>query len=296
MCKHEEDDMAETLSDIVVSSEPERLATGFEFTEGPLWHPDGYLLFVDIRRSQICKLVLGSEPEVIRENSGESNGMTFDAQGRVVICEMINRQMTRMEADGSFTVLADRWDNKRLNRPNDVVGKSDGSLYFTNPGRERLDPAEVDMAFNSVHRIRPDGTVDIVIPNFDYPNGLAFSPDESVLYVANTRPGQYIMAYDVNPDGSVSNGRHFADMSSAVATNGVPDGMKVDVEGRVYCTGPDGCWVFNPYGELIDVIRLPEFPANCAWGGPDNQTMFFTANTSIYSLRMKTPGTRIPRA
>ncbi len=287
--------MADTLSHIVESSEAERLATGFVFTEGPLWHPDGYLLFVDIRRSQICKLVLGGEPEVIRENSGESNGMTFDSQGRVVICEMVNRQVTRMESDGSYTVLADRWDHKRLNRPNDVVGKSDGSLYFTNPGRERLDPAEVDMEFNSVHRIRVDGTVESVIPHFDYPNGLAFSPDESVLYVANTRPGQYIQAYDVNADGSVSNARHFADMPSEDATNGVPDGMKVDVEGRVYCTGPGGCWVFDPSGALLGIIRLPEYPANCAWGGPDNQTMFFTANTSIYSLRMKTPGTVIPR-
>ncbi|PON19149.1 gluconolactonase [Candidatus Entotheonella serta] len=212
--------MAETLSDIVESSEPERLATGFVFTEGPLWHPDGYLLFVDIRRSQIFKLVPGGAPELIREDSGESNGMTFNAQGRMVICEMINRQVTRMEADGSYTVLADRWESQRLNRPNDVVGKSDGSLYFTNPWRERLDPAQVDMAFNSVHRIRPNGTLDLIIPNFDYPNGLAFSPDESILYVANTRPGQYIMAYDVNADGTVSNGRHFADMSSEVATNG----------------------------------------------------------------------------
>jgi gluconolactonase len=288
--------MAETLSDIVASSEPERLATGFEFTEGPLWHPDGYLLFVDIRRSQIFKLRPGGEPEIIRENSGESNGMTFDLQGRLVICEMINRQVTRMEADGSFTVLADKWNNQRLNRPNDVVGKSDGSLYFTNPGRERLDPAVVDMASNSVHRIRSDGSVDNIVPTIDYPNGLAFSPDESVFYVANTRPGQYIMAYDVNPDGTVSNARRFADMPSAHANNGVPDGMKVDVEGRVYCTGPDGCWVFTPSGERLGIIRLPEFPANCAWGGPDHQTMFFTANTSIYSLRMKTPGTKIPRA
>jgi sugar lactone lactonase YvrE len=296
MCNTKEDSMAATLSDIVESSEAERLATSFVFTEGPLWHPDGYLLFVDIRRSQIFKLVLGSEPELIRENSGESNGMTFDSQGRVVICEMVNRRVTRMEADGSFTVLADRWDNHRLNRPNDVVGKSDGSLYFTNPGRERLDPAAVDMAFNSVHRITPDGTVDLVIPNIDYPNGLAFSPDESVLYVANTRPGQYILAYDVRPDGTVSQGRRFADMSSVDATNGVPDGMKVDREGRVYCTGSGGCWVFDPSGERIGVIRLPEYPANCAWGGPDNQTMFFTANTSIYSMRMKTPGTLIPRA
>ena len=222
--------------------------------------------------------------------------MTFDAQGRVVICEMVNRRVTRMEADGSYTVLADRWNNQRLNRPNDVVGKSDGSLYFTNPGRERLEPAVVDMAFNSVHRIRPDGTVDCIIPNFDYPNGLAFSPDERLLYVANTRPGQYIQVYDVHADGTVSNGRHFADMPSPDATNGVPDGMKVDVEGRVYCTGPGGCWVFDPAGTLIGIIRLPEYPANCAWGGPDNQTMFFTANTSIYSLRMQTPGTRIPRA
>jgi SMP-30/Gluconolactonase/LRE-like region len=159
--------MPTTLSDIVASSQAERLATGFVFTEGPLWHPDGYLLFVDIRRSQIWKLVPGGTPELLRENSGESNGMTFDMQGRVIICEMVNRQVTRMEANGSYTVLADRWNNQRLNRPNDVIGKSDGSLYFTNPGRERLDPAAVEMAFNSVHRIRPDGTVDCVIPNFD---------------------------------------------------------------------------------------------------------------------------------
>jgi gluconolactonase len=219
--------MATTLSDIVVSSQAERLTTGFVFTEGPLWHPDGYLLFVDIRRSQIVKLVPGHSPEIIREQSGESNGMTFDRQGRVIICEMVNRQVTRMEAHGSYTVLADRWNNQRLNRPNDVVGTSDGSLYFTNPGRERLDPAVVEMAFNSVHRIRPDGTVDCVIPHFDYPNGLAFSPDERLLYVANTRPGQYIMVYDVHADGTVSHGRRFADMSSPDATNGVPDGMKV---------------------------------------------------------------------
>lgn len=287
--------MADNLSNIVESSEAEQLATGFIFTEGPLWHPDGYLLFVDIRRAHIFKLVPGQAPELIRENSGESNGMTFDSQGRVVICEMVNRQVTRMEADGSFTVLADKWDGKRINRPNDVIQKSDGTLYFTNPGRERLEPADVEMAFNSVHRIMPDGTVDL-ITEFGYPNGIAFSPDESVLYVANTRPDQFITAYEVAPDGSVSNGRKFADMPSETATNGVPDGMKVDMEGRVYCTGPGGCWVFNPSGELLGIIRLPEYPANCAWGGPDNQTMYFTANTSVYSMRMKTPGTPIPRA
>lgn len=286
--------MADRLSEIVESTKPDQMATGFVFTEGPLWHPNGYLMFVDIRRSQIFRVVPGGEPELIREDSGESNGMTFDSQGRHVICEMINRQVTRREAAGTFSVIADSWNGQRLNRPNDIVGKSDGSLYFTNPGRERLDPATVEMPFNSVHRIRPDGIVDMVVPGIEYPNGIAFSPDESVLYVANTRPGQYILAFDVDAGGGVSAPRLFAEMPSEVATNGVPDGMKIDVEGRVYCTGPDGCWVFDPSGELIGIIRLPEFPANCAWGGEDNQTMFFTANTSVYSLRMTTPGTAIP--
>ncbi|MCY3543859.1 MAG: SMP-30/gluconolactonase/LRE family protein [Chloroflexi bacterium] len=287
--------MANGLSNIVESGEAERLATGFVFTEGPLWHPDGYLLFVDIRRSQIFRLVPGEEPTIIRENSGESNGMTFDAQGRVVICEMVNRRVTRMESDGSYTPIAETSEGKRINRPNDVVLKSDGSLYFTNPGRDRLEPADVDLQYNSVHRIRPSGEVELIAP-FEYPNGIAFSPDESVLYVANTRPGQYIVAYDLNADGDVVGVRHFADMPSEHANNGVPDGMKVDVEGRVYCTGPNGCWVFEPDGTLIGIIELPEYPANCGWGGEDNRTMYFTSNSSVYSLRMKTAGTRIPVA
>ena len=285
--------MSDALSSIVESGEAERLATGFVFTEGPLWHPDGYLLFVDIRRAQIFRLVPGGEPELIREDSGESNGMTFDAQGNVVICEMVNRRLTRMEGDGSYTTVADGYDGRRLNRPNDMVLKSDGSLYFTNPGRDRLDPADVDVQFNSVHRMRPNGEVELIAP-FEYPNGIAFSPEESVLYVANTRPGQYIIAFELDGNGDVVGMRHFADMPSERADNGVPDGMKVDVEGRVYCTGPGGCWVFESTGELVGVIELPEYPANCAWGGDDNRTMFFTSNTSIYSMRMTTAGTRIP--
>ena len=285
--------MATTLSDIVESSEPTKVASGFVFTEGPLWHSDGTLTFVDIRRSQIIRLGTDGKTVIIRESSGESNGMTFDKQGRVVICEMVNRRLTRME-NNTYTVVADKVNGKRLNRPNDVIGKSDGSLYFTNPGRERLEPADVDLDTNNVLRVKPDGSVDVIIPQFDYPNGLAFSPDEKMLYVANTRPDKFIMAYDVNADGTVSNGRHFADMSSEEA--GVPDGMKVDVEGRVYCTGPGGCWVFEPSGELIGIIKLPEYPANCGWGGPDNKTMYFTANTSVFSMRMKTAGTKIPRA
>ena len=210
------------------------------------------------------------------------------------MCEGDNRRITRMEPGGAITPLAERWDGKRLNRPNDIVGRSDGSIYFTNPGG-RVDPSDREIDFSGVHRIMPDGTVDAVIDDFEYPNGLAFSPDESVLYVANTREAKRILAYDVSEDGSVGNARVFADMSSE-EPDGVPDGMKVDLEGRVYCTGPGGCWVFDLGGNHLGTIRLSEIPANCAWGGPDNRTMFFTARTSVYSMRMKTPGTRVPRA
>lgn len=282
--------MADRLGEILESPDAERLATGFIFTEGPLWRPDGYLLFVDIRTSRIYRLTPGGEPEVVREDSGEANGMTFDADGRLVVCEMVNRRVARQEDDGAWTTVADGYNGQRLNRPNDVVLKSDGSLYFTNPGRQRLDASEIEMPFNSVQRVFPDGTVEMVVPGFEYPNGLAFSPDESVLYVSNTRPGQYIIAYDLDADGAVRGVRHFADMPSDSDTNGVPDGMKVDAEGRVYCTGPGGCWVFDQGGAPMGVIRLPEYPANCAWGGSDGRTMFFTANTSVYSARMRTRG------
>jgi gluconolactonase len=281
------------LSSVVESGEAERIASNMVFTEGPLWHPDGYLLFVDIRRSLIFKLVPGGEPEVFRDNSGGSNGLTFDLQGWLLMCEMDTRRLTRMESDGSVSVVLDRLDGRRINRPNDVVTRSDGSIYFTNPGLQRLEEPERELETNSVIRIAPDGAIAAVIPDFEYPNGLAFSPDESVLYVANTREPKFIMAYDVQSDGSVTNGRMFADMSSD-EPDGVPDGMKVDVEGRVYCTGPGGCWVFDANGNHLGIIRLPEIPANCAWGEGDNQTMFFTARTSVYRMRMKTPGTKIP--
>ena len=282
--------MAESLDQIVEAGAAERVATGFVFTEGPLWHPEGYWLFVDVRREPgaIFRLAPGGEPEIFREPSNGSNGLTFDLQGRLIMCEGDGRRMSRRELDGSITTIADRWEGKRLNRPNDVVCHSDGSIYFTNPGG-RIDSSEREIDFSGVHRIAPDGAVTAVVNDIEYPNGLTFSPDESILYVANTRERMHIAAYDVQPNGTVTGGRVFADMSSA-ETDGVPDGMKVDSEGRVYCTGPGGGWVFAPAGQLIGIIRLPEIPANCAWGGPDNRTMLFTARTSVYTLRMTTPG------
>ncbi len=305
--------MTEYLEGIVESGqEAQQLATDFAFTEGPLWHPDGYWLFVDLRREPpvIHRMSpAGGTPEIIREPSGGTNGMTLDLQGRLLMCEGDNRRIARMEPDGTINVVADRWDGKRFHRPNDIVCRSDGSIYFTNPSG-RVPEAEQEIEWpGTIHRIAPDGSVHMSAHDIDFPNGIAFSPDESTLYVSNTRklgerpdqywdgevkPNQFIQAYDVAADGSLSNSRRFGDMASA--EDGVPDGMKVDAEGRVYCTGSGGVWVFSPAGEHIGIIRVPEIPANCAFGGPDFRTMLFTARASVYSLRMTTPGNPLPRA
>ena len=279
--------MSDALSGILETSKPERLATGFVFTEGPLWHPDGFYYFVDIRRSNLHRLTPGKEPELVRANTGEGNGTTFDLQGRLVICEGGNRRVTRWSAGGQSEILMDRFEGKRLNRPNDVVCKSDGSIYFTDPGL-RVPLAERELPSAGVYRIAPDGTTTLVA-DCEYPNGLAFSPDEHVLYVANTRWTQYIHALELDAGGGLVRRRIFADMSSD-ETDGVPDGMKVDIEGRVFCTGPGGTWVFAPDGTRLGIIRTPEVPANLAFGGSDLRTLFFTARTSVYTLRMKVPG------
>jgi gluconolactonase len=278
------------LSQILEQSEAERLATGFVFTEGPLWHPDGFYYFVDVRASKFYRLKPGGAAELLRENTGEGNGTTFDPQGRLVLCEGGNHRLTRWPADGKFAsseVLIDRFEGKRLNRPNDVLCKSDGSIYFTDPGL-RVPIAEREQETAAVYRVRPDGSAGKVA-DFEYPNGLAFSPDERVLYVANTRFAMYIHAIELDSGGNMVRRRIFADMSSD-EKEGVPDGMKVDVEGRVYCTGPGGTWVFAPSGEKLGVIKTPEVPANLCFGGPDMKTLFFTGRTSIYSLRSKVPG------
>ena len=290
----------------VVDGQPEQIATGFVFTEGPVWHPDGFLYFVDIRRNHLLRWVPGRRVDVVRENTNEGNGLTFDLQGRLVMCQMGARRVSRIEPDGTITVLADRWQGKRLNAPNDVVGRSEGSIYFTDP--EMRVPRELrEIGFAGVYRIAPDGQIHLATDECEYPNGLAFSPDESVLYVAISRLDErclqeeerrevcthrLIRAFDVAPDGTLSNNRVFADMSSA--EEGVPDGMKVDIEGQIFCTGSGGTCVFDKNGQQLGTIRTPEVPANCAFGGSDNQTLFLTARTSLYSVRTKVPGARVP--
>jgi len=275
------------LDDVLETTAAERLATGFEFTEGPLWHPDGFYYFVDIRKSLLYRLTPGRTPEIARSNTGEGNGTTFDLQGRLVICEGGNRRVTRWSADGRSEVVMDRHEGRRINRPNDVVCKSDGSIWFTDPGL-RIPLAEKELAHSGVYCVNANGT-NRLVAEFEYPNGLAFSPDERTLYVANTRWAQYIHAIELDAAGNTVRRRIFADMSSE-ETDGVPDGMKVDQQGRVYCTGPGGTWVFAPDGNRLGIIRTPEIPANLCFGGPDLKTLFFTARTSVYTLRAKTPG------
>ena len=279
--------MADELSTILETTQAERLATGFVFTEGPLWHPDGFYYFVDVRSSVLYRLTPGRPHEVVREKTGGGNGTTFDLQGRLVLCEGENRRVTRTGGDGRIEVLMDRFEGKRLNRPNDVVCRSDGSIYFTDPGL-RVPLGERELPYAGVYRVAPDATQSLVA-DFEYPNGLAFSPDERRLYVANTRWAQYIHVLELDAAGKMMRRRIFADMSSD-ETDGVPDGMKVDVEGRVYCTGPGGTWVFAPDGSQLGIIRTPEVPANLAFGGPDLKTLFFTARTSVYTTRVKVPG------
>ena len=295
--------MPDDLSGILDSPEHTLLATVGGNTEGPLWHPGGYLTFVSLTESRLYRWEETSGVSVLRENTGEGNGCAFDRDGRLLMCEGADhRQVTRMEADGTVTPIAERWQGKRLHKPNDVVTRSDGSVYFTDPSL-RLEPELREYDFAGVFRIAPDGEVHLATDGCEYPNGLAFSPDESVLYVAISRatpecigkeergefcPHRKIRAFDVAPDGSLSNNRVFADMSSAEP--GVPDGMKVDTAGRVFCTGSGGIWVFEPDGTRIGIIRGPEIPRNIAFGGPDYRTVYTTPGQSVYSFRVTTPG------
>ncbi|MEC7536156.1 MAG: SMP-30/gluconolactonase/LRE family protein [Pseudomonadota bacterium] len=284
------------ISKILATTEPIRQATGFVFTEGPVWHPNDVWYFNDIRPGAMYRMVLGEAPELIRKTEG-GNGMTFDLEGRLVQCEGEGNRISRAEHDGTVSVLVDRFEGRRFNRPNDIICHSDGSLYFTDPSmripfdrREQpgTDGEDGVYAGACVYRISSNGEDIKAIFTCEYPNGLALSPDERTLYVANTRSTQYIHAVDIDKEGRASNRRIFADLSGAEP--GIPDGMKVDQEGRVFCTGPGGIWVHEPDGTHIGIIRLPEMAVNFAFGGSDLTTLFVCAVTSVYTLQVKTPG------
>ena len=308
------------LDNVLEHGDPQLLATGFQFTEGPLWkpptgeHPFGaiYISDVDTSTHYLIDARTG-EKTVVRMDDGGANGATYDLQGRVVWCEQDLHRVVRREHDGSWTAIASAYNGVRLNRSNDVVGRSDDSLYFTDP-QFLMAPEDRLIGTSSIFRIDSDGLLHQAATEMNHPNGLAFSPDESLLYVSNTRPDPHMYVYEVASDGLLSNGRVFAEMpyipgksgEGRTFTNhsgverpidergGVPDGLKTDSAGRVFGTGPGGCWVWEPSGELLGVIETPELPANVAWGGRDFKTLYLTCRTSVYWVRSKTPGSRIP--
>ena len=273
-----------------------RLATGCRFTEGPLWNVIGnFLLFSDIPENKIHKWDAISGMTVFRDPSGRSNGLTYDKGGHLIACEHANRRVSRTTADGDVLTIASHYQGKRLNSPNDIVVKSDGSIYFTDPPyglRAASGPeSEKELDFQGVYRLSPNAeTLTLLVDDFDRPNGLCFSPDETLLYINDTTR-MHIRAFDVQPDGTLANNRIFA---KEQGDNGKPDGMKVDRQGNVYVTGPNGIWVFAPDGTHLGVIRVPERTANLAWGGEAWKSLFITASTSIYRVECKIAGVAVP--
>jgi len=284
----------------------EKVAEGFGFTEGPVWLPDGSLLFSDIPNNTIFRWTPEGKVTIFRKPSGYdgteappgafigSNGLTLDRQGRLVICEHGNRRITRLDKDGKLTVLADRFEGKRLNSPNDAVFKSDGALYFTDPPyglvKQDDDPAK-QLPFSGIYRLA-GGKLQLLSKDLTRPNGLAFSPDEKYLYVANSDAKRKIwMRFEVRPDGALGASRVFYDVTSESAP-GLPDGLKVDRKGNVYATGPGGVWIFSPEGKHLGTIQPPEVPANCAWGDKDARTLYMTARTGLYRIRLSIEGIR----
>lgn len=265
----------------------EKIADGFKFVEGPVWHPDGYLLFSDIPANTIYKWQPNQKVQVFRRPSGNSNGNTLDLQGRLITAEHSNRRVSRTEKDGKIVTLVQEYQGKRLNSPNDLVVKSDGSIYFTDPPYG-IKSEQEELGFYGVYRLMPDGTLTLLVDDFVRPNGIAFSPDEKQLYVNDSQEG-HIRVFDVKADGTLTNGKIFAEQKDA-SKKGVPDGMKVDSQGNVYSTGPGGVWIFSQTGEVLGQIETPETAANLAWGDSDYKTLYITASSGLYRVRLNISG------
>lgn len=288
------------LPEILETTAAERVATGFVFTEGPLWHPDDFWYFVDLRPNKLYRMKIGQKPQLVRDTEG-GNGTTFDLQGNLIVCEGEGRRVTRTAENGKITALADNYKGGRFARPNDVVCHSDGSIYFTDPDKRRVyhereipgREGENNLWDGAgVYRVAADGSVSRVA-KCEYPNGLALSPDERTLYVANTRSSKYIHSIHLDAAGNMIGRSIFADMNEGKEP-GIPDGLKVDSIGRVYCTGPGGIWVFTPDGKRVGIIKWPEQAVNFAFGGPDMRTLLCCAHTSVYTLRVRVPGNPHP--
>jgi len=278
----------------VVGADPvvEQLCSGFGFTEGPVWHPkERHLIFSDIPGDHMRLWKPDGSLSTFRRPSNMANGNTYDREGRIVTCEHATSHVTRTEADGSITVLASHYDGLELNSPNDIVVHSSGDIYFTDPNFGRREyfgvPRPQELEFQGVYRIEEDGSLVLLADDFEQPNGLCFSRDETRLWVNDTARG-HIRLFEVAEDRSVAGGSLWAEVTGEA--EGVPDGMKVDREGNLFCTGPGGIHVFTPDADCLGVILVPEIVANFTWGGEDMRDLFITASTSLYRCRVATPG------
>jgi gluconolactonase len=280
------------------NAELEQIVTGCAFTEGPIWMPDGSLHFSDMPGDKRRRWHPEQGVTVLRDPSNKCNGMTRDNDGNLIVCEHVSSSLVRESPDGRRDTLAYHWQGKYLNSPNDVIVASDGSILFTDPTYGRMPGFGIERAeelgFQGVYRIPPGGGQDqlqLLVDDFAQPNGLCFSPDESLLYVNDTVHA-HIRVFDVGPEHALSNGRVFAAGigTGDLASGELVDGMKLDERGNVYVTGPAGVWVFDPGGEHLGVILVPENVGNVNWGDADWRTLYIPASTSVYRMRLKTGG------
>jgi gluconolactonase len=275
--------------DIVV----EQLATGFAFTEGPIWHHhENHLIFSDMPGDHMRRWSDDAGVETFRKPANMANGNAYDRLGRIVTCEHATSRVIRADLDGAISELATHYKDKELNSPNDIVVKSDGQIYFSDPGFGRFDyygiPREQELNFQGVYKVNDDGSdLTLLVDDFEQPNGLCFTRDETRCYINDT-PRGHIRVFDVENDGTLSGGAVWADVTGE--GDGAPDGLKVDANDNVYCTGPGGVHVFGPDATCLGVIKIPEVTANFTWGGQSQRDLFMTASTSLYRCRINTPG------
>jgi sugar lactone lactonase YvrE len=278
-------------SPISPGAQLEKLATGFRQPEGPVWKDGAGLLFSDIARSTIY-LWSPSDNSVktFLQPSDSSNGLTFDRQGRLILTQMGKRRVSRMDTNGTIAPLVSTYNGKRFNSPNDVVERSDSSIFFTDPDFNIPFGQSTELHFQGIYRISPAGTLQLLDSTLDKPNGICFSPDETKLYV-NDSHKCIIYVWDILNDSTVANKKVFY----TILASGYADGMKTDTQGNIYCTGPTGIWIVSPSGVLLDKIAMTETPSNCNWGDADRKTLYITAGSSIYRIRLLTTGINSPR-
>lgn len=266
----------------------EKVATGFGFTEGPMWDSAGFLYVSDETLNKISRVYPdGRKEEVIA--LGDPDGNTFDRQHRLIDCASVLRAIIEVTPDGKYKILADHYDGKKFNSPNDVIVGPDGALYFTDPTLDLVAGEKQEIPFQGVYRLDDKGQVRLLTKDLSQPNGLAFSPDGKHLYIDDSKE-RNIRVYDAAPDGTLSNGRIFGDEHPSGKHEGVPDGMRVDQNGNIFVVGPKGIWVWDAEGNHLGTINMPEQPANLTWGDKDYNTLYITATTSVYRLETKTHG------